>query len=447
VGETHSAANRRVAWTLVVLLAINTANFFDRQILPAVQDLIKKEWDLSDTQLGALGTAFILLYAVIGLPLGRLADAWRRTRLLALGVGFWSLMTAASALATGFWSLFFCRLGVGVGEATCAPAATSLIGDLVGPARRARAMSVFMLGLPLGLGLSFIVSSGLARQYGWESAFLVAGLPGLVLAGLAYVLPEPPRAAGGHAHASGLPFLPAVRQILGRPTMLWIIASGALHNFNMYALGSFLSSFLQRYHRLGVWEAGVISGLVYGSFGAVGMYLAGWLGDWAYLRRVSGRLHVAWAALAISVPCLLLALQAPPGAVWQFAAFLLPACMMLYAYYGTVYSSIQDIIEPPLRGTAMAVYFCAMYLCGAVLGPVGTGFLSDRLARRAAEEAGTTLAAVETAAHFRAVGLHHAMYVVPILATFLVLVLFAASRTITRDHNRLRERVRGDHVT
>src|SRR5882724_2194601 len=143
----------RLVFTLCVLLGINTMNFFDRQILPAVQEKIRKDWRLSDSELGWLGTAFILLYAVVGLPLGRLADVWRRKWILAVGVGLWSLLTAASGFAWSFWSLFVLRLGVGVGEASCAPTATSLIGDLV-PARwRARAMSLFMVGLPGGLAL------------------------------------------------------------------------------------------------------------------------------------------------------------------------------------------------------------------------------------------------------------------------------------------------------
>ena len=154
-----------------------------------------------------------------------------------------------------------------------------------------------------------------------------------------------------------------VRRVLGLPTMWWIIVSGALHNFNMYALGTFLASFLTRYHGVSVERAGAISGLVYGC-GALGIFAAGWLGDRAFRRRVSGRLHVAWVGLAAAVPCLLLALAAPRGAVWLCVAWLLPACLLLYAYYGTVYATIQDIVEPALRGTAMAIYFCAMYCLG-----------------------------------------------------------------------------------
>src|SRR5437764_9308633 len=171
-----------LVFTFCVLLAVNTMNFFDRQVLPAVQEKIRKDWKLSDTELGWLGTAFILLDAVVGLPLGRLADRWNRRRLLAAGVALWSVTTFAAGFAWGFWSLFVLRLCVGIGEATCAPTASSLIGDLVPAKRRARAMAVFMLGLPLGLALSFFVSGAVAQHHGWQTAFYVAGVPGLVLA-------------------------------------------------------------------------------------------------------------------------------------------------------------------------------------------------------------------------------------------------------------------------
>jgi MFS family permease len=431
----------RLAFTLCVLLGINTMNFFDRQILPAVQEKIRQEWGLSDSELGWLGTAFILLYAVVGLPLGRLADVGRRKWILAAGVALWSLLTLGAGFAWSFWSLFVLRLGVGVGEASCAPTASSLIGDLVPAERRARALAVFMLGLPLGLALSFLVSGTIAERRSWQEAFFVAGVPGLLLAALALFIADPVRGgADPHAPAAAgaLPFGAVLRRVLGLPTMWWIIASGALHNFNMYALGTFLASFLKRYHAVSVEVAGQLSGLVYG-FGALGIFAAGWLGDRAFRRGVSGRLHVAWVGLAAAVPCLLLALDAPAGDVGRCAVWLLPACMLLYAYYGTVYATIQDIIEPSLRGSAMAIYFCAMYFLGAVLGPVATGWVSDRCARRAAAADGSPAV---TEWH-KAVGLHDAMYLIPVLNAALVVVLFAASRTVKGDYLRQRGRLQG----
>lgn len=429
-------SRRQVAFTLGVLLAINTMNFFDRQIFPAVQEKVRVQWTLSDTELGWLGTAFILIYAVIGLPLGHLADVWNRKWILALGIAVWSAMTLGSAWAWGFWSLFFLRMGVGVGEASCAPAASSLIGDLVPAERRARAMGVFMFGLPLGQALSFIVSAWVAQHWGWQMAFIVAGIPGLVLAIVVLFTFEPrsvrARSQAPHLRSQIRGPQSAIQVVLRSTTMWWIILSGAIHNFNMYGLGMFLASYLRRYHQVSLETAGLVSGLVYG-FGALSIYAAGWLGDRAFRRHAAGRLNVAWLALIPATPLLLLALNAQPGRLWLCALWLLPACMSLYAYYGVVYAAIQDLIEPRLRGMAMAIYFCAMYLLGAVWGPIVTGAASDFFARRAAGLA--TL----TEAH-KAQGLHDAMFLMPLLNILLVLVLLAASRTVAGDLQRLRER-------
>ena len=156
-------------------------NFFDRQIGGALAEPIRKEWNLSDGALGALGTAFTLLYAFVGIPLGRLSDRSSRKRILSVAVLVWSALTSLSAVTRSFWQMFATRLGVGVGEAACAPAATSLIGDLYPPARRARALSIFMLGLPIGIALSYLVSSFVAHTWGWRAAFFVAGIPGVHL--------------------------------------------------------------------------------------------------------------------------------------------------------------------------------------------------------------------------------------------------------------------------
>src|SRR5262249_30899852 len=242
----------------------------------------------------------------------------------------------------------------------------------------------------------------------------VAGLPGLLLAVAALFIAAPVRgSADPHAKtAKGEdcpPFRKVLRHVLRLPTMWWIILSGAIHNFNMYALGTLLASFLQRCHGVTVERAGQMSGLVYG-FGALGIFAAGWLGDRAFRRGVSGRLHVAWIGLAAAVPCLLLALGAPPGDLARCAIWLLPGCLLLYAYSGTVYATIQDLMEPSHRGTAMAISFCAMSFLGAVFGPVATGWASDYFARGAATIDGS---ATVTELH-KAIGLHDAMYIIPV---------------------------------
>jgi predicted MFS family arabinose efflux permease len=422
-----------VAWlSLLVLLGINLMNFYDRQVLGAVSEPLRKDWDLSDKQLGALGTAFTLLYAFVGVPLGRLADQRRRTWLLAGGALLWSALTAISGLAWSFWSLFVFRLGVGVGEATCAPAANSMIGDLFPAERRGTALAIFMVGLPVGLALSFWISGDIAQSLGWRGALFVAGLPGLFLGLLMFWVPEPLRGTHekrniGSARRPGSPLLAVLRI----PTVWWIIVSGALHNFNAYALGAFLSPFLQRFHGLTVREAGRLNAVVYGC-GGLGVLLGGWACDKIVRRRISGRMEVATAALVVFVPSLLLALSRPPGDWLGFAICFLPGCMFSYVYYAGVYATLQDIVEPALRGTSMAIYFLVMYLF-ASLGPLLTGSISDFFASRAAAIEGST------ADSARAIGLHDAMYVVPFLGALLVVVLFAGSRTVTKDYLKLQK--------
>jgi MFS family permease len=422
--------DRRAAFTLAVLFAINLMNFFDRQILPAVQERIRREWSLSDRDLGLLGTAFIVLYAFIGLPLGRLADVWSRKWLLAGGLALWSAMTVFSGLAVNFSMLLVARLGVGVGEASCAPAATSLVGDLFPAQKRARAMALFMLGLPVGLALSLAVSAFLADRHGWQTAFLAAGIAGILLVTAVPFIQEPARGKGKEGTAPES-FWQTARQVLSLPTMWWLIVSGALHNFNMYALGTFLASFFRRYHGLSLTDAGNLSGLAYG-VGAAGILVAGPLCDRAYRWNVSGRLHLAWIASALIIPSFLAALAVEPGRAWLCAGLFLPACFLLYFYYGTVYATIQDIVVPQRRGLAMAIYFFGMYVLGGLYGPVAMGALSDYFARRAAEAAGSAVA-TEAAT---AVGLQQAMYIIPALSVPLTGVLLAASFTVKRDHQR-----------
>jgi MFS family permease len=441
----QTPTRRRLVFTLLVLLGINTMNFYDRQVLGAVGESVRNEWDLTDRQLSRLTIAFILLYASVGLPLGHWADVGRRRLILAVGVLLWSVMTGLAGLAWNFAALFALRLGVGVGEASCAPAANSLLGDLFPSQRRARAISVFMLGLPLGLGLSYLVSGFITHALGWRAALFVAGVPGLLLGVLCFWLPEPPRGAAetGNIEDRDLPGRSSILDprssdwlaVLRIPTMWWIILSGALVNLSMYALGSFLTSLLIRYHRLNIAEANACIGLIYGFGGGLGMLGGGWLGDRVVQWRISGRMELAALAMALGSPCLYLAIEQPRGAYQAFAAWLLPGCLCLYFYYSTVYATIQDVVPPSMRGTAMAVYFFVFYLVAAA-GLDTFGWLSDWQARQAA-------AAGASAAEARALGLHSAMYVIPILMVLLVPVLLAGARTVRRDHLHMQAAVTG----
>jgi predicted MFS family arabinose efflux permease len=425
-----SKLTRRALFALAILFCINLLNFFDRQLFGALAEPIRKEFQINDAALGLLGTAFTLLYAVVGLPLGYLSDRWSRTRLIAIGTALWSILTATSGIAQSYVQLFLSRLGVGMGEAVCAPAGQSLLGDLFPPRYRARAMSVFMLGIPVGIFLAYGVGGSLGSSLGWRAVFLLAGIPGIALAALALSLREPVR---GAADAVVLPVDVTRRasalDVLKIPTMWWIILSGVFHNFNMYALNSFQTPFLQRFHEMSLRDANNIAAISAGAVGVIGMLGGGWLADKVGARYRSRRMLVAACSMALAVPCIFVALSQPKGATLPFMAFMSLGTMAMYVYYPTVYSAIQDVIAPHLRGTAVAIYFCAMYVLGASLGPVGTGILSDYFARQAMFAAGATTMNES----FKAAGLHTAMYAIPLLAGLASIVLFAGTVSMRRN--------------
>ena len=422
-------------YALAVLFAINLMNFFDRQILGAVGEQIRREWSLGDTALGALGTAFTLLYAFVGVPFGRLADRGVRKYILAGGVFIWSLLTAASGLARNFWELFVVRLGVGVGEASCAPAAISLIGDLFRTQHRARATATFMLGLPIGLGLSFLVGGYVGQRWGWRAALFIAAVPGLLCAVAALFIREPARGMVeehkvGQRCRPGSPY----RLVLSIPTLWWIIASGALHNFNMYALGAFLASFLIRYHGVSLYQAGLISMLVYGLSGIVGLVGGGIAADalvqeaqgWPAPGRHGGhrRLCAVHVSLVDASGGRRHGLCAVDGHGRRRDVRVLRHGVLDDPGHrrtgpprdGNVALLRRDV---PRRGVARAA--------------------RHRHDQRLFHDAGqrsrpawsiTPLKALEP---FRAAGLHPAMYAIPLLAALLAVVLYAASRTVRRD--------------
>jgi predicted MFS family arabinose efflux permease len=415
---------------LLVLVGVNILNFYDRHVPGALAEPMRKEFGLTDSQLGLLGSAFIWLYAIVGVPLGHIADRWSRKKLLAGGMVVWSALTAMAGLATNFGMLIASRLGVALGEAVAAPTGTSWIGDLFPPAQRARALSLFMLGVPIGGALSFFFSGPIAQAWGWRAAMVFAAVPALMLTPALMMLYEPKRgAAETHQHRADTGSMWVVLRI---PTLWWIIASGVFINFNMYAMGSFLPAFLSRIHGVSVAKSGIATGFVYLIGGVAGGYLAGRWGDRIVHRRKDGRMLSAAIFAVLGAPAVYVAIVLPAGTLFLATALLTFAYGTMNSYYGLVYSSIQDIVPPAKRGTTMAIYFMLMYMCGASFGPYLTGHLSDTMARRAAEAAGS---ATITEA-FRAVGLQQAMVIIPVLSTALAVVLWAGSRTIIRDMAR-----------
>jgi len=421
----------RSTYILFLLFLINFMNFFDRTIPAVVLEPIRKEFGLDDTMLGILGTSFTIIYAIAGVPLGYLSDRFSRTRILTAGLTVWSALTAASGLAWNFMSFFWIRLAVGVGEASCAPAANSLIGDLFPPEKRARAIGIFMLGLPLGLLLSFSIVGALAQAYGWRVPFYLAALPGLVVAFMMLFAKEPVRGAQEtYKVDNSVPVDKPMRRILSIPTVWWIIASGATVNFAAYAMSTFLPTMLIRYHSVTVAQAGIVAAVVLGVTGLIGLLAGGWLADALHKRFERGRLMLASVGMLIAAPLLYLGLTQPSGAINPTTIFLSIGWLLYFMYYTSVYSALQDVVEPRLRATAMAVYFFFQYVLGAGFGTIVTGALSDMYAKQAMAAAGAS----QMTEAFRAVGLQSSMaLVVPVAIAITGIFLFFAARSFVSD--------------
>lgn len=417
--------------TLVTLSLINLLNFFDRQIPAVVAELIRKEFSLNDTDLGLLATSFTLIYAIFGLPLGRLADTWQRPKVIAVGLAVWSVFTAVSGVAWNYASLFTARLGVGIGEASFGPSANAMIAEAFPGAKRARALAWFMVGLPVGIFLANVLVGWIAQTTGsWRLPFLLAGIPGVLIAIVAWRLPAPKR---GDMPAATLqrPGRPgsAFLRLFRIPTLWCLIAAGALHNFCSYAMNVFLPPFLARVHGFSTASAGSATAVSLGAVGLIGLFAGGAVADRFHRPGGGGRLGVAAVATALATPLIFLALMQPVGDSRWMLPLLACGWMLTFVFFVTAYAAIQDVVPDDLRATAMAVYFFANYLIGGSLGTLVVGGLSDRFARAAMHAAGATAMADS----FRAAGLAQAMFTIPTLMVAVVVALTVGARTLPSD--------------
>src|SRR5438477_8795409 len=194
-GETPEQTTGSYSWyALTLLTLVYVLNFLDRTLIYILFTPIKKELSFSDLQLALLGTtSFVIFYTLLGVPFGRLADRTQRKVIIASGLAVWSLFSGLTGFANSFWSLFFCRLMVGVGEATLGPAALSLLSDYFPPRMRATVQSIYSSGIAVGGGLAFFFGGWIGQAFGWRWAFYLLGFPGLILAVLAFLLREQPR--------------------------------------------------------------------------------------------------------------------------------------------------------------------------------------------------------------------------------------------------------------
>lgn len=427
------------AWRILFLLFLaNLFNFFDRTIPAIIIEPIRMEWGLSDLQLGLIGTAFTIVYALAGIPLGRMADLGARRKIIGWGLAAWSSLTAVNGLAWNFWSFLLIRMGVGIGEASYAPAANSLIGDLFPAHKRARAMGIFMLGLPLGLLLAFFTIGWMVQTFdSWRAPFFIAAVPGLILALFLYFMHEPTRGGAESVQVSTARVEKPLRKVLAIPTFWWLVMAGLAFNFASYACNSFMVPMLQRYFGLELQSAAMATGVIVGVTGLFGLTLGGWMADKIHQRWASGRLLFAAFSMLVATLCTGWALYAGRIETAVFVGVFSIGWLFSYNFYTCVYTAIQDVVEPRLRATAMALFFAGLYLLGGGLGPLVVGWLSDRSAVAAMHAAGAT----EMTETFKAIGLHDAMLLIPVALFLTLLALLQAARCFRKDAMRMSEQL------
>ena len=374
-------ADRARRYALVVLTIVYMFNFIDRQILAILLPAIRSEFDVSDTMLGFLaGPAFVVFYVTLGVPIARLADRSNRRNLVALALAVWSGMTALSGFAINIWHLTLARIGVGVGEAGCSPPAHSMIADMYPPEQRSTAMGFYTLGISAGIMLAYLAGGWVAENIGWREAFLIVGIPGMLLAFVVrFTVAEPARGASeGRVDSGRQPaMLEVLRFMLRCRSSLHMGVAAGLSAFVGYAVISWMPSFLIRSFGLGLANIGFWLGIIVGIFGGLGFFFGGYISD-RIARAGHGRAFrfIAIAMLLAAVANAVVFLST--SIAWCLTLFVLPA-MVSNFYLAPVLSQAQGLVSLRMRAVASALILLVINTIGLGLGPVLTGWLSDLL--------------------------------------------------------------------
>lgn len=396
-GEDGALPDIRYAWYVVfVLMCCYTFSFIDRQIMAFLVGSIKQDLQINDTEMGLLGgLAFSVFFTLMGLPMGRLADTRSRRGVVAVGVLFWSAMTVACSLAKSFWSLFGARMGVGIGEATLAPAAFSLVSDYFPKDKIARALSVYAMGILIGSGLALMLGGAvvqavtkmppvdvpvLGTMAAWRLTFVIVGLPGVLIALLVLTIREPRRRnlmrdAQGAVATVGIG--EAFRQIkLRRASVLGVAFGMAFQSMCNYAVSFWAPTYFARIHGWSPAPSGMVLGLCNMFAGCAGLFIGGWLCDkWQKkgLREAPlkiGMIGVICAGIALAV-----AFSVHDVALT--VAFLVPAFFFLGFPIGSTFASVQWIFPNQVRGFASSFCLLILNLGGMSLGSFLPGFFNN----------------------------------------------------------------------
>jgi len=361
-----------------VLTAINLVNYLDRYVVSAIAGPLKDAMSLTDTQLGWLMPAFMLVYMIAAPAFGSWGDRGSRTRPIALGIAVWSLATVLSGLARNFPQLLAGRAIVGIGEAAYVAIAPALLADCFPPERRARVYAVLNMAIPVGAALGYIVGGQVSEHFGWRAAFYVAGVPGLLLALTVLRLPDPPRGAqerpAAHEPSRRSP-LQIYLRLLGNWPYMVVVLGYAAYTFGLGGLAFWMPSFLERARHVPHAEATTVFGLIVIATGFVGTFVGGWLGDWLLRRNRQAYLWFSAAVTLAAAPCALAALTAPAPGVYYPAT--VAAELLLFMSTGPINAAIVNIAGPLERASAVALSMFAIHLLGDVPSPLVIGRVSD----------------------------------------------------------------------
>jgi predicted MFS family arabinose efflux permease len=376
---------------LVILVAVYTFNFIDRQIVGILAVPIKAELGLTDTQLGLMGgLAFAIFYTLLGIPIARWADRVSRVGIMTAALGLWSVMTAACGFTHSFAQLFMARLGVGVGEAGGVAPAYSLICDYFPVAQRARALAVYSFGIPLGGATGVVLGGFISHWLSWRMAFLVVGAAGLLLAPLLKMtVREPLRGAldrrPASAAAAPASFALVLATLAGKPSF-WALALGsACCSMMGYGLFFWMPSFLVRSFSLTLLQASLAYGALVLVGGMAGIWLGGALADARGTRRKAAYGLIPAVAFLATIPFYVVGVSATQLSVC-LGVLLLPTALGL-AWLGPVLTAVQHLVPAGMRATSSAVFLFINNLLGIGLGTTLIGVLSDAFKVRAGVEA------------------------------------------------------------
>lgn len=378
-----SASTRRLAFAIsLVLTAINFVNYLDRQVVFAVLEPMRLELGASDSQAGLLATVFLVAYMIASPIVGSLGDRVPRKHITAASLVVWSLATVASGLAPDYATLFATRVVVGVGEAGFAAVAPTVIADLFRPGERGRRLAYFYLATPMGSALGYLVGGAVGDAYGWRAAFFVAGGPGLVLAVVALLLPEPTRGAmddEADDATTGSPqpsMREALRRLLASPAWRIDTAATTLMTFALGGLAAWMPTYLQRAHGLSLGQAATGFGAVTVVAGLIGTLLGGWLGDRAQARSAGGYFWVSGVGLLLGAP-FALAMALMPTAGTAFAVAFV-AELLLFLNTGPLNAALLASVPASMRARAMAVNVFCIHALGDAISPPLMGLVSER---------------------------------------------------------------------